>query len=1293
MHKIHHFILLVFCLSVSFNIFPQRLPPLNPGGGIPTVKNHEKEISGKTPVVKKDNSIRLEWRGIISEKISDDITFQYLFFDGASINMENNFLPSYYYSKELSHESEFSEAVISDEIFENLSTAEISILNQSQVSSLKSQISIHSNISFHRKKPQLSVSFIPIRKNEGTGKYEKLISFQLSTKVTGTKKKSPPAEKRIYASSSVLSTGEWYKIGVTRDGVYKLSYSFLQSMGMDPASINPQNIRIYGNGGSMLPIQNSQYRPDDLIENAIYVSGETDGKFDGDDYVLFYGEGPQRWILNGNSFNHVQNLYTDTNFYFITPDLGSGKRIATQSTLPTFIKVVSTFNDYGFYEKDLLNPIRSGKEWLGETFNIVTDYDFIFSFPNISSEAPVNLRTVVAGRTTSGQNIFTIKANGQTVGSIPIGLVSGDYTNSFAMPAEGQSSFAASSANLNIHISMSKGSSGAQGWLDFIEVNVRRNLVLSGDQIIFRDINSVGSGTAKFQISNAIVNTVVWDITNPRDAKIQSGNLTGNIFEFISSVDSLRRYVAFNKTAPLLLPFFKERVPVQNLHLPVNAEMIIVTASLFKKEADELADFHRSEDGLSVIVATTNEIFNEFSSGKQDVTAIKDFVKMFYDRAGTNQDLLPKYLLLFGDGSYDYKDRISGNTNFVPAYQSSESLSPTGSYVSDDYYGLLDDTDSESTSDLVDLGIGRLVVKNTTEAQNAVKKIKHYYDKATMGPWRNYISFIGDDEDGNIHMTQSNNVADSIAMNYPKYNLDKIMFDAYKQQVNAGGQRYPDVNAAIDRRIDLGTLMMAYTGHGGELGWAHERILEVSQVNKWTNFDNMPLFITATCEFSRFDDPQRTAAGEFVFLNPNGGGIALLTTTRLTFSGSNFETVRAFANTAFEEINNGTPRLGDLMVVTKTKTFPSINLRNFTLLGDPALRLAYPRYDVITTFVSDTMKALRKITIKGYVADDSGQKMTDFNGVVYPVVFDKAAIINTLNNDGVGIFSFSNQKNVLFKGKASVKNGEFEYSFVVPKDISYSYGNGRISHYSQNGETDASGYFENFKIGGSDSTAAADNSGPQVQLFLNDEKFVFGGITDENPKLFAKFFDENGINTTGNGIGHDIVAFLDENTSNAIVLNDYYEAEINSYQKGSVRFPLKDLPEGKHTLRIKAFDVYNNSGEANTEFIVAKSAELALDHVLNYPNPFTTRTAFYFEHNQPGQNLDISIQIFTISGKLVKSIDSYVYADTFRAGPIYWDGLDDFGDKIGKGVYVYKLKVIAPTGQVVNKFEKLVVLN
>jgi len=499
---------------------------------------------------------------------------------------------------------------------------------------------------------------------------------------------------------------------------------------------------------------------------------------------------------------------------------------------------------------------------------------------------------------------------------------------------------------------------------------------------------------------------------------------------------------------------------------------------------------------------------------------------------------------------------------------------------------------------------------------------------------------------------------------------------------------------------------MTYIGHGGELGWAHERVLEVEDINGWTNFKHMPAFLTATCEFSRPDDPGRTSAGELVILNPNGGGICLFTTTRLAFSGSNFSLAQRFFDHFFEPINGSMPTCGEIFEQTKID-YTDRYTRNFVLLGDPAVRLVYPQYDVVTNTVnthqltlnSDTLSALSKITITGEVRNKSGAKMTGFNGVVYPTIYDKWATFTTIGNDlnategGTSYPApFDMQKNVLYKGKAQIKNGDFTFTFVVPKDISYQYGNGKISYYAHNGQSDANGYSNEIVVGGLNPSAGTDNTGPQVNLYMNDDKFVFGGLTDENPVLYAEVSDSNGINTAGTGIGHDITSIIDEDNGKISILNDYYESDMDSYQAGKVRYPYSSLNPGRHSLSFKVWDVYNNSSEARTEFIVAETAELALEHVLNYPNPFSTHTTFMFEHNRPYQQLSAQVQIFTVSGKLIKTLNEIVTTEGYRSDDIEWDGLDDYGDRIGRGVYVYKLKVKDFNGSSTEKFEKLVIL-
>ena len=517
-----------------------------------------------------------------------------------------------------------------------------------------------------------------------------------------------------------------------------------------------------------------------------------------------------------------------------------------------------------------------------------------------------------------------------------------------------------------------------------------------------------------------------------------------------------------------------------------------------------------------------------------------------------------------------------------------------------------------------------------------------------------------------------------------------------------GGQRYPDANRDLNLAVQKGALIINYTGHGGELGLTHERVLGVSDINAWTNIDNLPAFVTATCEFSRYDDPERISAGEYVLLNPNGGGIALFTTSRLVYAAPNFTLNQNFYRKLQEEQPWGLPTMGDVIRMTKVLSGFAANNRNFVLLGDPAQRLSYPEHKIETTFINgpidnqaDTVRALQLVTVKGRVRKADGNLFTDFNGVVYPTVFDKPDSIICLRNDPQNSFGFkfSAQRNLIYKGKATVKDGEFEFSFVVPRDIAYKFDHGRISYYAEGNNTNAHGRSNEIVVGGSLLGTTVDNDGPGLRLFMNDDKFVFGGTTDESPLLLAFLTDSNGINTVGSGIGHDITAILDGNTGSTISLNDYYQADLDSYRSGRVAYPFKDLSEGRHTLRLKAWDVHNNSSEGYLEFVVAGSAQLALQHVLNYPNPFSTRTSFFFEHNRPCGNLNVMVQVFTISGKLVKTINEDMVCNGYRSNPIDWDGRDDYGQTIGRGVYVYSLRVRTDDGLSANHIDKLVILN
>ena len=839
-------------------------------------------------------------------------------------------------------------------------------------------------------------------------------------------------------------------------------------------------------------------------------------------------------------------------------------------------------------------------------------------------------------------------------------------------------------------------------------------------QMEFRSLEGIGTGNvSEYRISNEQNIKGVWEITSPRDVGEVSLIRNNGVASFKTNSDSLRSFISFDGSTYFTPQFFYKIEP-QNLHALPYADMIIVTAPQFLTASNDLATFHQSE-GLSVHVVTTEQIYNEFSSGMRDATAIKSFLRMFYKRAGSNVNLLPKYCLLMGDGSYDNRNILRHNKNFVPTYESIESLDKEVSYTSDDYFAILSDNGGMNNYDLLDIAIGRLPVKTLTEADEMVAKIIYYStvnsaevssthncnnssSNSVLADWRNVALQISDDGDDNRYFNDIETMYNKARLLHPEINLSKIHADAYVETSTAGGERNYDAEKEFKQQVEKGALLVNYIGHGGEVGLGHERYLTVPTILGWTNLNRMPIFMTATCEFSRFDDHDRTSAGEYVVLNPNGGGIGLFTTTRVVFSGSNALLNKYFYDTVFDKVNNEAPSLGYIYTGTKNKYAlfsGDVNYRKFALLGDPAVKLALPNYNIVTDSINgkslnlilDTITALSKVVIKGHVENYLGQKVDDFNGAVTTKIYDKVANLMTLGNSSDSSpANFSLWKNLIYKGKASVKDGDFVFTFIVPKDISFQYGNGRISYYAENGKTDANGYTEQPIIGGINENAAEDNEAPRVSLYMNNDKFVSGGITDENPALFAKIFDENGINTVGNGVGHNIEAVLDKNTTQAIILNDFYESDLDTYKSGTITYPFESIEAGNHTLSLKVWDVYNNSQNEEIEFVVALNEELALDHILNYPNPFTTRTEFSFEHNQVCDYLDVQIQVFTVSGKLVKTINKRAHSDGYRIDGIVWNGTDDYGDNIGKGVYVYKVKVVSEKGDKVEKFEKLVVL-
>lgn len=1206
---------------------------------------------------------------------------------------------------------------INEVLVKNVTTETLSpdLANRIIYSSLPDNFSPQVNIGLFKKRPFATINFIPYIK--GDNGIERITSYEVELK--GIKKETASFSKNLMSDPSVLGSGTWHKIKISKDAIYKLDRSFLSDLGVDVDGLNPASLNVYGHPGGMLPIDNSQYLPGDPQKLAIEFIGDTDQDFESGEYFLFYGEGPHSWKFNAaqNRYEHMRNYYDDYSYFFIRSDDNNPKRISSLPVIDdTDPLVITSFDEHLFHEVNSVNLIKSGRTFFGEVFDANTDQNFVFSTPNMLNDELIIRTGVAAHKKSSGSSSFTISPGNGSSYSFPVSASTGQYE--YARYTSNNHDYQPSSVqgDLSIGVKYNKGDPTNIGYLDYLSIQYRRGLEYNNSSFIFRESRDIASGViAEFICEGNVESLRIWEVSDFQNTSEIVTETLNDLLSFKRPHDEIYKYLAF-KNSHASTPIIVGNFANQDIHSVSNVDMVIVTHPDFRSAAQQLAIFHE-DDNITSYIVEPKALYNEFSCGKKDPTAIKHFMKMLYDNAA-NEDELPRYLLLLGDASYDI--RPESVTNYIFTYESWNSWDLIDSYLTDDYFGLLDDDESDRPEDLVDIGIGRFPVTTLQQANDIVAKIKYYkkthtdngnssvadFNATPYGDWRNLVSFIADDEDSNIHMSHAEILSGKIELNNPSFNIEKIYFDAFQQVTTPGGERYPDVNKKIDERVQKGALILNYIGHGGEVGWAHERVLNVNTIVNWSNLNNMPLFFTATCEFARFDDPGRTSAGEYCILNPNGAAIALLSTTRLVYASQNLQLAKKFYDFVFADMYNPDYCLGDINMLTKrgASVSNSTNHRNFSLLGDPALRLVYPEMQIETSEINtithidevtiiDTLNALSKVKFKGYI-DMQGQDPTGFNATLYPTVFGKERDVFTLGNDG-NPFEYNIINTVLFKGKASVVDGVYEFEFVVPKDISFQYGIGKVSYYmvKNNTSIDGAGYSRAYMVGGANLDAPEDDQGPQIELFLNEESFVSGSVINENPILLANIFDESGINTAGSGIGHDITAVIDGDTENTIVLNDFYEADLDTYTDGALKYQLLELEEGKHTLELKAWDVYNNSSIKTLDFEVKSEVDLDITNVLNYPNPFTTYTEFWFEHNQALSTLDVRVQVYTVSGRLVKTLHKTMLTDGYRSEPISWNGLDDFGDRLARGVYVYKLSVSDNQGKSIERFEKLVILN
>lgn len=1107
------------------------------------------------------------------------------------------------------------------------------------------------------------------------------------------------ADSSRYASESVLNSGKWVKIQVAEDGIYKLTAADLKKMGFS----NLDKVAVYGYGGWPLDEDFSTTYIDDVPEVAVWRSA---------DYLLFYGKGPRKWeySTSDKSFIHTNNPYSNYGYYFVTEKETAGRTMEKAASAAGATLQVTTFDDYVLHEEELVSVNSSGRELYGESFTSTLSRDFTISVPGITNDEGKATLSFIS----RGNGTITMNVDGNALISGSVSVPSDEYEVARELYRE-RAWTADKGETVKVNIGYS--TTGHKNvHLNYFRLQMKRQLKVYDNYTFFRSLSARGNAS-RFVIQGADASTLVFDVTDGVNPQQMETSLNGTELSFsIPASASLREFVVV-KPSQIKAPVTVGEVANQNLHALPQQDMIIIAQPNFTTQAERLAEAHRTKDNLTVRVVTPESIYNEFSSGTPDATAYRRFMKMFYDRQTSEADA-PKYLLLFGDGSFDNRKLTSAwksvdMSNMLLTYQTEESLNQY-SYVVDDYFGFLDDANNgeEIYEQKVDIGIGRFPVRTVAQATNAVDKVISYIENKNTGAWKNNLCFMADD--GNNadrftigHMEEADSLADHLNRDHPELMIHKLYYDAYKKDKTAGS--YPDVRANLQKLLKDGLLLFNYTGHGGTTALSDEKVVTQTDIAQYT-YPCLPVWVTATCDFTRFDNVE-TSAGEDVFLNAKSGGIALFTTVRVAYRPYNAYIDSHLLHNLFSRVNGRKRSLGDAMKAMKRSLVASGSYNTnrvkmgFCLIGDPAVKLAYPEYGMKVTAINGqpvgetpvSFKALEKITVEGEVLDVSGQLATDFTGIVNPTVKDSKMTVTCLKNnnqDDSPAFTFTDYPNTIFIGNDSVRNGKFSFTFTVPKDISYSNLQGKMNLYAVDTESgnEAQGNFDNFIVGGTSDTAETDTIGPEIRaLYLNDTTFVDGGQVNTTPYFVAELWDKSGVNITGSSVGHDMMLVIDESTVLSYNLNSYYELLPGEEGTGIVKFPIPALEPGKHTAEFWVWDILNNSTVRTFTFEVVEGLKPFLFDVIATPGIACEQVTFHLMHNRPESRMRVGIMVYDLAGRQLWKHEESGTSGLFENYTVSWD-LTSGGARMRPGVYIYRAAISTDNSKDATKARKFIIL-
>jgi hypothetical protein len=1168
----------------------------------------------------------------------------------------------------------------------------------------------------------------------------KYARFRIYDQLPASSREVSQKRQRARAPTEPFGSGSWYKIPIVTSDIYQMDRTYLSDLGLDVETLNPQHIQLWAMRPDPLPHLNSAARPG-LQELPILREGTGDQSMDEGDRLLFFAQATDHlfWNQDAERFDQRIHPYSDTSYVFLRVASTNGRTANPNDYAnASVVDQHTTFEDVRWLEQELNKPeedLKSGLEWLGESLpNNQTREVFRDTLAGLSGSVSVRLETQVAARSIQSNSI-AVRLNDQSAGTLtPSRISSYNSAEGFAARTDQLSSdqsVPVSNGILRVNMSYQSPDQSAEAWVDWVRIRVNRPLRAQNQHLPFFSPSDGNAGEIhSYRLSGFEDSPYVLDVTDPTSPKWLEASADGNAYSVRASGEPGHSFWA---TSSPRTPLLGRAIPNQQITSPgTYPNYLIVAADNLLEQAQSWADYRAQRDGLTPMVVSQEEVFNAFSGGIPDVTAIRDFVRFLDQKAQSEGGVRPQYLLLFGDTSYDYKHILSDNEqeNLVFTYQSRESYSRVSSYGSDDYFGLLDDDEGlwepTDTSERLDIGIGRLPAQTAAQAEAVMAKWKRYEAPESLGDWRSIFTFAADDDvsgssnDRDLHTLNAEGTAERLNSQEAGIRFQKIYELSYPAEFTSEGRRMPEATSDFIRSINDGTLVINYSGHGAEQVLSAERLFSTQMMSRLTNRRRPTIFVTATCSFGRYDDPDAQSGAEQLLLWPDGGAAAAFTTTRVVYTSStptssNFGLNIQLSQQMLQRTADGSPqRLGDIYRNTKnTSVGASFNSRKFILLGDPAMRIGLPRKRTQVTKINQaeiaalpsdtvlTLPALSKARIEGEVVDQNADPLPGFQGEAQLTVLDAPRYVSYTDKSWTPSCylpqcRYRTQNDRLFNGVLSVQNAGYNAEFVIPEDISYSDSTGRVIFYAQSsdGTEDAIGSFDRVRFNGVDTNAPKDQTGPRMDVYLNDQQFVNGALVNDQPTLIVDLYDDSGINTTGNGIGHEVLATIDTQPETRIVLNDYYQSEKDSYQKGRIEYPIESLPEGEYELQVEAWDVYNNPSDQQIRFTVADAQDLSVRNVFNYPNPMHRSTEFVFEHNQPGQLMDVQIRIYTLSGRPVDVLrEQLVTAGTL--GRIPWDGRAS-GKKLATGTYLYHIQIEVETPKGTQQFEtieKLVIIN